>query len=409
MSRRLKVIHPRFGVEGLSSCRVSVGGSGVVEAAPAGLSVVGLALLLIAVLSVGVVGYVAWGYGVVRDQSVVRVGSGSRSTLDATSAVPVSLAAAASGVIGAQAEGFRVVRRAGVLSATGGGVSSSFTRRGVRVATVHGAAGLSLAGVGYGRRLTGVRDVAPVAAANLVSYTRGWLREWYRTGPFGLEQGFTLARRPPGRELGALTLALRLRGSLHARRSGSMLVFAAPDGEPVFRYIALSVRDATGRSLPALMVPTASGLELRVWDRDARYPLKVDPTITPPPPSQLFAPNAGADAEVGHATFGYSVAISADGDTALIGAPRDNGGAGAAWVFTLSGSTWSEQQKLTAPTTGAGAEIGNGAFGYSVALSPPLALGTAQTAVIGAPDDNGNVGAAWVFTLWAAPGASSRS
>jgi hypothetical protein len=70
---------------------------------------------------------------------------------------------------------------------------------------------------------------------------------------------------------------------------------------------------------------------------------------------------------VGKADFGQSVALSADGNTALIGGQEDAHGVGAAWVFTRSGSTWTERgEKLT----GSG-EINEGAgeFGFSVALS----------------------------------------
>ena len=46
--------------------------------------------------------------------------------------------------------------------------------------------------------------------------------------------------------------------------------------------------------------------------------------------------------------FGSSVALSADGDTALIGGLGDDGLKGAAWVFMRTGSTWSQQGgKLT--------------------------------------------------------------
>ena len=51
--------------------------------------------------------------------------------------------------------------------------------------------------------------------------------------------------------------------------------------------------------------------------------------------------------EVGAGGFGYSVAFSADGNAALIGG-SDNSGVGAVWVFTRSGSTWTQQgPKLT--------------------------------------------------------------
>ena len=87
-------------------------------------------------------------------------------------------------------------------------------------------------------------------------------------------------------------------------------------------------------------------------------------------------------------SIGWNVAISADGNTALVGAGSDEGGVGAAWVFVRTGTTWTQQgSKLT----GAG-EIGTARFGESVALS-----GDGNTALIGGREDNGERGAAWVF------------
>ena len=88
--------------------------------------------------------------------------------------------------------------------------------------------------------------------------------------------------------------------------------------------------------------------------------------------------------------FGLSVAV--DADTAVIGAhlDDDNGGAsGSAYVFTRSGTAWTQQQKLTA-SDGAASDF----FGISVAMD-------ADTAVIGASgrDDNGTgSGSAYAFT-----------
>ena len=83
------------------------------------------------------------------------------------------------------------------------------------------------------------------------------------------------------------------------------------------------------------------------------------------------------------------VSLSADGNTALVGGWKDDSTKGAAWVFTRSGGVWSQQgPKLTG-----GGESGEAGFGTSVALSAD-----GNTALIGGPGDNGRQGAAWVFT-----------
>ena len=56
----------------------------------------------------------------------------------------------------------------------------------------------------------------------------------------------------------------------------------------------------------------------------------------------------GTGATGNAAWFGYTVALSGDGNTALIGGWLDDNWKGAAWVFTRSGSTWTQQgPKLT--------------------------------------------------------------
>ena len=91
--------------------------------------------------------------------------------------------------------------------------------------------------------------------------------------------------------------------------------------------------------------------------------------------------------------FGYSVAISRDGDTAIIGAYGDDDkaiDAGSAYIFVRSGTNWSYQTKLLASDGQA-----NDYFGYSVAIS-----GDGNTAIIGAyaDDDKGtDAGSAYIF------------
>jgi len=90
------------------------------------------------------------------------------------------------------------------------------------------------------------------------------------------------------------------------------------------------------------------------------------------------------------ARFGYSVAIS--GDTAVVGADLDDHGgieeSGSAYVFTRAGGAWDQREKLTASDA-----VMYGRFGQSVSVSE-------DTAVIGAPGDDGSWlnGAAYVFT-----------
>ncbi|MFL6799888.1 MAG: FG-GAP-like repeat-containing protein [Xanthobacteraceae bacterium] len=100
---------------------------------------------------------------------------------------------------------------------------------------------------------------------------------------------------------------------------------------------------------------------------------------------------------IGGARQGYSVALSADGNTAIVGGPYDNTSSpqnglavGAAWVFTRSGGVWSQQgNKLV----GTGAVGSNPKQGVSVALSAD-----GNTAIVGGIGDGGGLGAAWVFT-----------
>jgi hypothetical protein len=83
--------------------------------------------------------------------------------------------------------------------------------------------------------------------------------------------------------------------------------------------------------------------------------------------------------------FGQSVALSRD--TALVSVWGKNGFAGAADVFTRSGTTWTQQAELSAPDTDA--------FGWSVALSGDTALVGARQSTVGSVDSAGN---AYVFT-----------
>jgi hypothetical protein len=89
--------------------------------------------------------------------------------------------------------------------------------------------------------------------------------------------------------------------------------------------------------------------------------------------------------------LGYAVALSSDGTTALIGAGFDE--EGVACVFHVSSqSSWTSSSTPTAILTDDRSAADGDEFGYSVALSSD---GT--TALIGAPEENAYAGAAYVF------------
>src|SRR3954468_17579047 len=294
--------------------------------------------------------------------------------------------------LGAGAASFAARRSGDGYRLAGGGVAADFGGRGARMRVAGGSLSMVLTGVGRGGRLGSAGAVSLRARANRVSLRRAGLREWYAAGPLGIEQGFTVASRPAGGSR-PLTLAMRLGGSLHARSAGAQVRFVTRSGRVAARYGGLIAVDARGRRLPATLALVGGSLRLRVADRGARYPLRIDPFV------QQGAKLTGGG-EVGAGQFGYSAALSADGDTALIGGLSDNGDVGAAWAFTRSGGAWTQQgPKLTAND-----ETGTSEFGWSVALSTD-----GDTALIGGLADNGFVGAAWAFTrsggAWTQQGA----
>jgi hypothetical protein len=95
---------------------------------------------------------------------------------------------------------------------------------------------------------------------------------------------------------------------------------------------------------------------------------------------------------IGPANQGYSVSLSSDGNTAIVGGANDSGGFGAAWIFTRSSGLWAQQGNKLA---------GNGTC-YDVCLQPQQGYSVAlsadgNTALMGAPGDVVSGGGAWVY------------
>ena len=365
-------------------------------------------------------------------------------TRESLLALPASARGPAASALGAEDPAYRTGAAPGGFTAPNPAqrLTTTFTKAGVLVSSGSARVGMRLRAVGFGSSLTAVPEVAPDAHHNRVLYAHHYLSEWYSNGPLGLEQGFTLAAAPSRHAAGPLTLAIDLSGNLHASLSedGQSIVLSRA-GRPALRYTGLSVADAHGRALHSWLQADGRELLLRVDADGARFPLHVDPFIRQfddlrslngevgaplavdgdgnvillddqfyeqdPNPPHLFKGAVsvfvrtgetwserekltGGSEEVGYGEFGScGLALSGDGETALIGACADNGEEGAAFVFRYQTGKFTQQgPKLV----GGSEEVGNGAFGTGAALSS-----NGETALIGGSYDNNYQGAAWVF------------
>jgi hypothetical protein len=181
--------------------------------------------------------------------------------------------------------------------------------------------------------------------------------------------------------------------SVALNSDGNTLVVGAPTEDSDANGIGGDQNDDSAEDAGAVYVFTRSGI---TWTQQ----------------QYIKASNSdGAD------EFGYAVALSGNGNTLAVGARLEEGSgtgvnppannsassAGAAYVFTRSGSTWSQQAYVKASNTGVDDQ-----FGYSVALSADgnkLAVGAPfedsnATGVGGNQADNSasSSGAVYVYT-----------
>ena len=256
---------------------------------------------------------------------------------------------------------------------------------------------LALLRYGYGNALQDVEPAEIAASANRLEYRRGALTEWYVNGPIGIEQGFTLQAPPPGKSADddPLRIELAVKGNIvlqpHASDQGFALF--TEQGQWIADYGQLYVTDLDGNVLTTTLEidDDSSANETRfhiiVDDANACYPIIIDPLIQ----TQQAKFTASDATSQGH----FGAALAVDGNTVLVGSIGADASVyfrGAVYVFVRNGMTWSQQAKLTASDSAP-----NDWFGETVALS-------GDTALIGAPHDNTYTGAAYVFvrsgTTW---------
>ncbi len=224
---------------------------------------------------------------------------------------------------------------------------------------------LSLVGLGRGDLLEGVEDGVVGHEAARVEIAHPNILQWFVNSRAGLEQGFTLASRPVGSE--QLALFVRVEGG-RVDSSGSGLTFLSQATGRRLRYDKLLAEDATGKALPSRMFAVADGFRIEVDDREAIYPVVIDPLLM-----GSFDHEIAANAT--NVRLGSHVAsagdVNADGFAdLLIGAPGyDSGQANEGSVFLFlggeggvgNGNPFNADAEFESNLAGANLEVGRSA------------------------------------------------
>lgn len=243
---------------------------------------------------------------------------------------------------------------------------------------------------------------------------RGALIEWYRNGPLGIQQGFTVYGLPQqtlastGQALGLglgnssiatvfrsavndgaapLRIIMRQSGTLHAAAGDGVSASVLDEaGRVVLQYGRLIAFDARGRFLPTAVEIHGDTLCLSVDTRGAHFPVVVDPFVQ----SATLAPSDGAAGDL----FGTSVAAYFDAIlgsvTVVVGSWKADGTAGVdqgkAYVFQGNLGTIGEVGILTASDAQP-----NDQFGRAVDIDGDTIVVAAFMADVGANTDQGAV------------------
>jgi hypothetical protein len=268
------------------------------------------------------------------------------------------------------------VDKNGCVTLLGSSLRASFSAKGARFRCADAPmVDLYLSAYGRGKTLCPMKPVSPRINDTRVSYDHDTLIERWQVLPVGYEQGFTIIQRPGG--TGALTVALATNERPAA--NGTDVTWGK------LHYSDLVVTDAGGKTVPATLKSEGDRILIAINDAHATYPVTIDPLVWL---EQKVTASDGAASD----SFGYSVAL--DGTTAVVGAQAATVGGnlyqGAAYVFTETDGIWSETQKLTASD---GAAYDN--FGNGVALSGTTVIVGAPDAAV---NGNTAQGAAYVFT-----------
>ena len=268
---------------------------------------------------------------------------------------------------------------------------AEFTPSSFEVSTTDGLTGpwtlgLRLERWGRGETLAPTSPGSCVTTGPRIEIRREGLTEWYVNDARGIEQGFTIERAPARFTEEPLELVLAVEGGFTALvlPGERDAVFTHPESEARVFYTGLRAWDTLGQELEARLTQRGDRLSLLVEDRDATYPLTVDPWVWLE--EAVLTPTGSS------AVDGFGMSLSIDGDTAVASARFDDtityyGGSAFVFVRDASG-TWTQQAKLVPSDPGS-----SDYFGSDVSID-------GDTALIGAFGDKiGGLmcGSAYVF------------
>jgi len=168
---------------------------------------------------------------------------------------------------------------------------------------------------------------------------RSGIREQYINTRYGMRHAFELSSRPAG-STGNAFIKVNVSGADKIEAEGKTALRFQVSGTS-FSYSNLTVWDAQNRRLAAKLVPAKDGFFISIDDRNARYPIKIDP-------DWAFAKQLKHPTEPAFDTL-FGSAFAVDGFTVAIGAQRDDffdSDQGKVFIFVYNGTDWVLQQAI---------------------------------------------------------------
>jgi MYXO-CTERM domain-containing protein len=211
------------------------------------------------------------------------------------------------------------------------------------------------------------------------------ITEWWSSTPGRVQVGWELTRSPPGG--GPLSILLEVEGAeVTPGAAPGAMSLVAPDHEFVLE--GLVAWDDDGVTLPAWMEANEGGLQVRIDDTGARWPIHVDP---------ITYTTGWSQSGSGASNYGTSVSmvgdLNFDGfDDVAVSAPAYSTNTGRVYIYHGAIAGLSTSAALT--LTGASTQL---YFGRSVAGAGDVNGDGFDDLIVGADGVSSSTGAAYLY------------